>query len=119
MGVSGQAISDRVRRLMSPATGQHEHEIADQLNQWMEAMRTMEGLKDEFKLQDPFKIIALEQIMAVGQPKLFFENVKISGGKFEDIFNKCKDYATRRRIEHGHKRGRDDMEVDALKAKWA
>ena len=32
MGVSGQAISDRVRRLMSPATAKHEHEIADHLD---------------------------------------------------------------------------------------
>ena len=119
MGASGQAISDRVRGLEAPATAKHEHEIADQLDKWMEAMRTMEGLKEEFKLQDPCKIVALEQIMAVGQAKFCFENGKISGGKFEDMFNKCKDYATRRRIEHGHKRGRDDMEVDALKAKWA
>ena len=119
MGVSGQAISDRVRRLMSPVTPKHEYEIADHLDKWIEAMRTMEGMKEEFKLQDPFKLIALEQIMAVGQARLFFENVKIAGGNFEDIYVKCKDYATRRRIEHGHKRGRDDMEVDVVNTKRA
>ena len=39
-------------------------------------------------------------------------SVKTAGGEFSDIFNKCKDYATRRRVEHGHKKGKDDMDVD-------
>ena len=25
---------------------------------------------------------------------------------------KCKEYAMRRRVEHGHKKGQDDMDVD-------
>ena len=112
MGVSGQAIADKMRKLMAPTTPKAEHDLADHLDRWMESVRTLENLKPEYKLQDPFKLIALEQIMAVGQAKLYFESVKIAGGEFSEVFNKCKDYATRRRMEHGHRKGKDDMDVD-------
>ena len=74
----------------------------------------MENMKAEYKLQDPFKITALESVMAVGQAKLYFENVKIQSGGFDRIVQKCKVYALRRRVEHGHKRGKDDMDVDRI-----
>ena len=48
MGVSGQAISDRIRKLMSPATPKVEHEIADCLDQWMESVRALGELREEY-----------------------------------------------------------------------
>ena len=69
MGVSGQAISDKIRKLMAPTTPKTEQEIADHLDKWIESIRTLENMRSEYKLQDPFKIIALEQIMAVGQAR--------------------------------------------------
>ena len=71
-------------------------------------------MKEEYKLHDMFKITALESIMAVGQAKLYFENIKIQGGGFDGIVQKCKEYALRRRIEHGHKKHKDDMDVDRI-----
>ena len=69
MGVSGQAISDKIRKLMAPTTPKMEQEVADHLDKWIESIRTLENMRSEYKLQDPFKIIALEQIMAVGQAR--------------------------------------------------
>ena len=114
MGVSGQAISEKIRKLMAPTTPKTEQDIADHLDKWIESIRTLENMRSEYKLQDPFKIIALEQIMAVGQAKLYFENIKINGGGFDQMLVKCREYATRRRIEHGHKKNKDDMDVDGL-----
>ena len=111
-GVSGQAISDKIRKLMAPSTPKAEQDIADQLDKWIESIRALEARKAKYKLPDPFKTTALEQIMAVGQAKLYFENIKIAGGSFDNIFAKCKEYAMRRRVEHGHKKGKDDMDVD-------
>ena len=89
-GVSGQAISDKIRKLMAPSTPKAEQDIADQLDKWIESIRTLEAMKADYKLPDPFKVTALEQIMAVGQAKLYFENIKISGGSFDNMLAKCK-----------------------------
>ena len=51
---------------MAPATPKAEHEIADQLDKWIESIGTLGNMRSEYKLQDPFKVIALEQIMTVG-----------------------------------------------------
>ena len=48
MGVSGQAIADKMRKLMAPSTPKAEHDIADQLDKWIESVRTLENLKPEF-----------------------------------------------------------------------
>ena len=38
---------DRIRKLMAPTTPRAEHEIADQLDMWMESIRTLENMKPE------------------------------------------------------------------------
>ena len=43
MGVSGQAIADKMRRLMSPVAPKAEHEIADNLDKWVESVRALEN----------------------------------------------------------------------------
>ena len=62
MGVSGQAVTDRMKRLMSPSTPKSEAEVADAIERWVESGRTLESLKSEYKLPDVFKITALEQL---------------------------------------------------------
>ena len=114
MGTSGQAVTDRMKRLMSPATPKAESEIADAIERWMESGRMLESLKQEYKLPDVFKITALEQLMAVGQAKLHFESIKSQDVDFDVMLQKCRDYALRRRLEHSHKGGKDDMDVDVL-----
>ena len=52
--------------------------------------------------------------MAVGQAKLHFESIKSSDVCFDVMLQKCKDYALRRRLEHNHKGGKDDMDVDSV-----
>ena len=74
----------------------------------------MRGLKQEYRLPEPFKVTALEQLMGVGQAKLHFESIKTMDMGFDSLLQKCRDYALRRRLEHNHRKGKDDMEVDAV-----
>ena len=113
MGTSGQAVADRVKKLMSPSTPKIEAEIADAIERWLESGRLLESMKEDYKLPEVFKITALEQIMAVGQAKLHFETLKSQDMEFDDMLQKCRDYALRRRLEHNHKKTKDDMDVDA------
>ena len=50
MGVSGQAISDKIRKLMAPTTPKTEQDIADHLDKWIESIRTLENMRSEYKL---------------------------------------------------------------------
>ena len=114
MGASGQAVTDRMKKLMPPATPKNESDIADAIERWMESGRMLEGLKQEYRLPEPFKVTALEQLMGVGQAKLHFESIKTMDMGFDSLLQKCRDYALRRRLEHNHRKGKDDMEVDAV-----
>ena len=66
MGVSGQAVTERMKKLMSPTTPKSEAEVADAIERWVEAGRILENPKPEYKLPEPFKITVLEQLMNVG-----------------------------------------------------
>ena len=69
-------------------------------------------MKEEYKLPHGFKVTALERIMDVGQAKLHFEGLKTQDMSFEELLQKCRDYAMRRRVEHGHKsKSADDMDI--------
>ena len=114
MGASGQAIADRVKRLMSPAPPKTEHDIADMIEKWSDSARMLENMKDEYKLPDFFKVTALETLMSIGQAKLYFESLKSQGIGFEDMLQKCKDYGMRRRLDHMHKHKSDDMDIGAV-----
>ena len=43
---------------------------------WVDSGRILESMKEEFKLQDPFEIMALEQLMNFGKAKLHFESLR-------------------------------------------
>ena len=107
--------SDRAHEnRMSPTTPKTEAEVADAIERWVEAARVLENLKPEYKLPEPYKITALESLMNVGQGKLHFEGIKAQDVSFDDLLQKCRDYALRRRLENNHKRSRDDMDVDRV-----
>ena len=114
MGVSGQAVTERMKKIMSPTTPKSEAEIADAIERWVEAARVLEGLKPEYKLPEPYKITALESLMNVGQGKLHFETLKAQDEDFDELLQKCRDYALRRRLESNHRKGKDDMDVDEV-----
>ena len=114
-GASGQAMTERVRKLMSPGTPKSEDLIADSLDKWIEAARNLEAIKEEYRLADPFKLAALEQMMNIGQAKLHFEHLAAQGLDFDDFLQKCKDYALRRRLESDKiKSTNDPMDIGAI-----
>ena len=114
MGASGQAITERIRKLRSPLAPKGEQDIADAIDRWIESARTLKNMKPEHKLQDPFKVTALESLTNVGQGKVYFENLKVQGLEFEEILAKCKDYAIRRRLDRAHEKYPDDMDIGAV-----
>ena len=68
MGASGQDVTNRTKRLMSPTTPKTEAEIADAIERWVESGRTLEGLKQEYKLPDVFKVTALGRRSCTSSP---------------------------------------------------
>ena len=110
-GTSGQAITERIRKLVSPTTPKHESDIADAIDRWVDSVRVLENMKEEFKLQDPVKITALEQLMNIGHAKLHFESLRAQYKKYDDLLSKWKEYAMKRRLEHSHKSRNDDMDL--------
>ena len=57
---------------MSPAVPKNEADIADAIDRWVDSGRVLENMKADYKLADPFKITALEQLMGIGHAKLHF-----------------------------------------------
>ena len=110
-GTSGQAISDRIRRLMSPGAPKSESDIADAIDRWVDSGRVLENMKSEYKLADPFKITALEQLMNIGHAKLHFEALRAQHKSYDVLLGKCREYAMKRRLEHTHRTKSDDMDI--------
>merc|ERR1711974_93904 len=96
--------------MMSPGVPKGESDIADAIEKWIKSGRLLEGIKQD----DAFKVTALEQIMGVGPAKLHFDGLKARNLEYEDIQNQCRDYALRRRLEHQHKIGKYNMDLDAV-----
>ena len=57
-----------MKAVMTPTPPNTEGDIADSIDKWLETMRSLEEMKDEYKLSDPFKITALK-IMMVGRAR--------------------------------------------------
>ena len=113
-GASEQAVAERIRKLMSPPTPKKEQDVADAMDRWIESARTLENMKPEYKLQDPFEVTALESVMNIGQGKTYFENLKVQGLESEEILARCKDHAILKRLDHAHEKHQDDMDVGAV-----
>ena len=61
-----------------------------------------------------FRKTALGRLMSGGQAKSIYEQIMITGGTYEAILNKCKEYAQLRRQEHNHKKHKEDMDLDEV-----
>ena len=81
-GTAGMAVSERIKKLMSPAPPKQESEIADAIDKWTETRRNFASIKDEYKLQEPFLFTALESIMNVGKAKDFYESQRFKSNEF-------------------------------------
>ena len=91
-----------------------EADIAEAIDKWIELGRTVESQGEDHKLGPYYKMIALEQLMSVGQAKLHLENMKMLDEDFDSLLLKCREYASRRRLEKMHKKNADAMDVDAM-----
>ena len=112
---TGLALSEKMKAVMTPTPPKTEGDIADSIDKWLETMRSLEEMKDEYKLSDPFKITALK-IMMVGRAREHFEQIELKeGADYSKVLSQCKEYATRRRLEANMKRGTGDaMDVGAV-----
>ena len=80
-GTTGMAVTERMRKIMTPVTPKHESDIAESVDKWIESVRNLAAIKDEYNMQIPFRFVALECIMNVGNARMVFKNarMKISG----------------------------------------
>ena len=78
-----------MKRIMNPSTPNHEHEIADAIDKWVEAKRNLAAIKAEYQLATPFLFVALECIMNVGNAKMFYEDARIRTNDFQELLDKC------------------------------
>ena len=103
-GTTGMAVTECMRKIMTPITPKHESDIADAIDKWIESVRNLAAIKEEYNMQIPFRFVALEHIMNVGNARMFYENarMKINGNtaeEFNELMSKCRDYATKRRLD--------------------
>ena len=68
-------------------------------------------------MQIPFRFVGLECIMNVGNARMFFDNLRMTIGgntadEFNDMLSKCRDYATKRRLDQNMKNNPDDMDCN-------
>ena len=73
-GTTGMAVAERMRRIMTPVTPKHESDIADAIDKWIECVRNLAAIKEEYNMQIPFRFVALECSMNVGNARMFLEN---------------------------------------------
>ena len=110
---TGEAISERIKQVMTPASPKQESEIADHIDRWLERMRILEQMRKEYELPGPFKITALRHLM-IGKAKEYFEIVESRNpGDYERILPEIQEYANRRRLEANlkHESKNDSMDV--------
>ena len=57
-----------MKAVTTPTPPKTEGDVADSIDKWLETMRSLEEMKDEYKLSDPFNSTAIK-IMIVGRAK--------------------------------------------------
>ncbi len=112
-GTTGMQITERMKNIMMPNTPKNEADIADAIDRWTGSVRILASIKQEYELQEPFKMVALEQIMNTGRAKDYYESAKIQSKDFQELLGKCKDYASRRMKES--RKSENDMDCSMVK----
>ena len=104
MTTSGQALTDRMSKVMNPTPPKSDADLANAIDKWEENLRQLEAMGEKYNLVAEFRKTALGRLMSVGQAKGVYEQIMITGGSYEMILHKCKEYAQMRRQEHNHKK---------------
>ena len=109
--------------LMHPEAPKREEDIAEVLEKWCEQERLLHAHGDEYKMNAAFKVTALRLLMSTKREQ--FELMereakahhgdKITEGMFEDLLNKVREYAAKRRLEaHFRKNKGDPMDIGQI-----
>ena len=67
LGVAGQTLAERAKKLMSPQTPKTEGDIAEAVDKWLEGLRNIQGHKG-YDMSVQLKVTALKMMM-VGRAK--------------------------------------------------
>ena len=109
--------------LMHPEGPKREEDIAEVLEKWCEQERLLHAHGDEYKMSAAFKVTALRLLMSTKKEQ--FELMereakaqhgdKISEAMFEDLLNRVREYAAKRRLEaHFRKTKGDPMDLGQI-----
>ena len=107
----------------APGSTKREEELAEHVDMWQDKMERLGAHGDEHKLAPVFKINALRMLMT-GKAKEYFDlwegdrDQTDAAKSYEELLNKVKDYARRRRLDASAKermqQGGDPMDVGAV-----
>ena len=105
------AMSQRTKIVMTPIPAKKEEDIADSIDKWLEQLRAVEEMGDQYIMQPVFKIAALKSLM-IGRAKDYFETIEDKVTDFKQLLEECKEYAIRRKLDANMKKGIETMDVD-------
>ena len=88
------------------------HSCIVTIDKWSAAKRNLEAIKDEYQLATPFLFVALEGIMNVDRAKDHYEAQRVKCDDFDVLLAQCKEYTTKRPLEHNRKGNDDHIVVD-------
>ena len=109
MGTSGEGLSQRAVKIMTPTAPKNEADIAAAIDRWCTQLEAIERHGKCHQLADVYKVAALKSMM-IGKARDYFETLEDM--KFDDVLKKCKDYSVRKRLEHAAKKNDNDMDLD-------
>ena len=83
------AMSQRTKIVMTPIPAKKEEDIADSIDKWLEQLRAVEEMGDQYIMQPVFKIAALKSLM-IGRAKDYFETIEDKVTDFKQLLEECK-----------------------------
>jgi hypothetical protein len=101
---SGLGLAEQARMLMHPSPLKKEEELAEYVEMWQDEMRGLEAHGEDFKLAPLFKINDLRMLMT-GNAREYFDlweadhDPTIAKKTYEELLNRVKDYARRRKLD--------------------
>jgi hypothetical protein len=121
--VSGVGLTEQARRLMHPELPKKEEDLAEAVDNRVEKVRRLEAHGSKYALAAVFKVTALRCLM-VGKAKEYFElweseHEADEAGGFEDILNKVKDYARKKKLYSSVSNSKDDMDLRRVGEEWS
>ena len=96
---------EKKRQLMAPSLVKHEHEIADALDKWSEALETLRAHGEKYEFSAPYKVAVLGRLMECKEKQfeiLVKEALSRHNGRtifefedamFDDLYSEVRVYA--------------------------